>query len=119
MSGKEQRKGRDAELELVRKLHEYGYTSVHAGNPMNFGTEPDIVGLDGIHVECKRHEGERMTEWLTQARADSEKFGDGLLPAVFWRKNRGRWIVAMDLVDWITLYCAAGGKPDGTAETAG
>lgn len=115
MSGKEQRKGRDAELELVRKLHEYGYTSVRAGNPMNFGTGPDITGLAGVHCEVKRHEGERMTEWLTQARVDSEKFGDGL-PTIFWRKNRGRWIVCMDLVDWLALYIAAGGKPDGTIE---
>ncbi len=107
-----QRKGRDVELELARLLRGYGY-NVRAGNPMNFGTEPDIVGLDGIYIECKRHEGERMTEWLTQARADAEKFGDGLLPAVFWRKNRGRWTVAMDLENWLILYRAAGGRPDG------
>ena len=42
-------------------------------------------------------------EWIQQAQRDSEKFKDGL-PAVFWRKNRAKWLVCMTLADWMSLY---------------
>ncbi len=54
MSGKSQRKGRRAELELVEILHSYGFASVQPGEAVSFGSTPDIVGLPGIHIECKR-----------------------------------------------------------------
>ncbi|MCD8015032.1 MAG: hypothetical protein LUG99_18025 [Lachnospiraceae bacterium] len=102
MSKTQQRKGRAGELELARILREHGYP-VRTGDALNFGGEPDLVGLDGVHCEVKRHEGEALTQWLKQAREDSEKFGDGL-PAVFWRRNRGKWVVCMELADWLELY---------------
>ncbi len=43
MSGKaSQRKGRTAELDLVRILQGYGY-NVRPGNPLNYGKEADVV----------------------------------------------------------------------------
>ncbi len=89
-------------MELSRLLQGYGYP-VAPGHALNYGTEPDLSGLPGIHIECKRAEQLRLPEWITQARQDAEKFGDGL-PAVFHRKNRAPWLVTMPLDAWLSLY---------------
>lgn len=103
LSGKRsQAKGRAGELELCRLLQEYGYP-VQPGEAVSYGSTPDLTGLEGVHIECKRGERQALYEWIQQAQRDSEKFKDGL-PAVFWRKNRAKWLVCMTLADWIELY---------------
>lgn len=102
MGAKSQRKGRAAELELAYILQGYGY-DVEAGQALNYGTIPDLTDLPGIHVECKRAEALRLTEWMAQAERDAQRFGDGL-PAVFHRGNRQRWRVTMSLENWLKLY---------------
>lgn len=108
MSRSQQRKGADAERELVSVLKEYGF-SAERGGSQTFGEVPDVIGLPGIHIECKRCEQLRLSEWMNQAIKDSERFGDGI-PAVFHRRNRSPWLVTMRLVDWMQLYMK-GGKP--------
>ena len=61
----------------------------------------DVVGLDYIHIECKRVERLDLQSAMYQARRDSEK---NQLPAVFHRRNRESWQVTMELEDWIRLY---------------
>lgn len=103
MSGKKsQSKGRRAEIELARLLQSSGY-DVRPGEPLSYGKEPDLTGLPGVHIECKRAEQLRLSEWLAQAAADAEKFKDGL-PAVFFRRSREPWAVVMRLEDWMELY---------------
>lgn len=97
-----QRKGRDGERELARVLQSYGY-NVQPGEPLNYGKEPDLSGLPGVHVEVKRAEKLNLTAWLEQAERDAKKFNDGL-PAVFHRRNRCQWLVTMPLRSWIELY---------------
>lgn len=67
---------------------------------MSYGSTPDIVGLPGVHIECKRAEQLRPYDWMAQAERDSERFHDGL-PAVFHRRNRQGWLVTMRLPDWM------------------
>lgn len=103
MGGKgSQRKGRAAELELSRILQSHGYP-VEAGRARSYGDVPDLTGLPGVHIECKRTEALRLSEWMAQARRDAERFGDGF-PAVFHRRSRECWRVTMDLPDWLELY---------------
>lgn len=102
MGVKSQRKGRSAEIELARFLRDCGF-DVQPGEPLNFGKEPDLVGLPFIHCEVKRCEQLRLSEWLRQAATDAERFEDGL-PAVFFRRSREPWAVVMGLTDWLTLY---------------
>lgn len=102
MGAKSQRKGRAAELELSRILQGHGY-DVRPGNPLNYGKEPDLSGLSGVHIECKRAEALRLSEWMEQSERDAAKFGDGL-PAVFFRRSRSPWCVVMKLEDWMALY---------------
>ena len=103
MSGrKSQRKGRGAELELARLLQEHGF-SVQPGAAVSYGATPDLVGLPGIHIECKRAEQLRVYDWIAQAERDAVRFGDGI-PAVFFRRSRSQWLVVMTLEGWMGLY---------------
>ena len=109
MSGRRsQAKGASGERELASILRGYGY-DIQRGGSLSFGEEPDLVGLPGVHVECKRTEQLRLSEWLAQAAVDAEKFGDGL-PVVFHRRNRETWRATMALEDWLALYEAADRK---------
>ena len=102
MGHRSQRKGRQAELELTTILNNNGLP-VKAGEPLNYGRMPDIIGLDGIHIEVKRHERLNLTSAMNQAISDADKFKDGA-PAIFHRRNRSPWLVSMLLQDWIALY---------------
>lgn len=102
MGRKSQRKGRGGEMELAQVLQGYGY-DVKPGRSQSYGAEPDLNGLPGVHVECKRAEQLRIQDWIDQAVQDSEKFRDGL-PAVFHRRNRQGWLVTMRLSDWLAMY---------------
>ena len=104
MSGKsQQRKGRGGELELVRILRGRGFPEVRPGRPVSYGTEPDVVGLPGVHIEVKRVERLNVPEAMNQAIRDSEKFNDGW-PVLFHRRSRSQWLCTMRLSDWITLF---------------
>ena len=97
-----QRKGADGERELAALLREYGYP-VERGGSLSFGEVPDLTGLPGVHIECKRNERLNVPEAMAQAVRDAEKFRDGA-PAVFHRRNRSGWLVTMRLPDWMKMY---------------
>lgn len=80
----------------------YGY-HIHPGPEASYGETPDLMGLPGIHIECKRNERLNVHTAIAQAAHDAERFRDGA-PAVFHRRNRQRWLVTMRLDDWIKLY---------------
>lgn len=98
-----QRKGRNGEKELAAILIEAGYTDVKCGESMSFGEKPDLYGLKGIHIECKRVEKLNLLQAIKQAERDAQRFKDGE-PAVFHRRNRSPWIVSMPLASWLKLY---------------
>lgn len=102
MGRKSQAKGRRAELELARVLQGCGYP-VEPGAPANHGRTPDLTGLPGVHVECKRTERLNLPAAMAQAARDAERFQDGA-PAVFHRRNRQGWLVTMRLPDWMEMY---------------
>ena len=96
-------KGKRGELELVRKLREYGYETrrtVQYNGKAEEG-EADLKGLDGIHIECKRVEKLNIYDAIGQASRDAT---EGEIPAVFHRKNNCEWLVTMTLDDWIKIY---------------
>ena len=102
MGKSQQQKGRRAEIELSRILSGYGY-DVRPGEAVSFGGEPDVVGLDGVHIEIKRRENPDLPAALRQATEDAAYFGDGL-PVVFFRGNFQKWRVVMDLDTWMQMY---------------
>lgn len=102
MGKKSQRKGARGEIELAQILTECGY-DVQRGGSQTYGTVPDLTGMKGIHVECKRCEQLNLHAAIKQAEDDAARFRDGL-PAVFHRKNYTQWIVIMPLAAWLKLY---------------
>jgi len=113
MGAKSQSKGRRAEIELSKILQARGY-DVRPGQAMSYGAEPDLVGLENVHIEVKRRENVNLSAALEQAQHDAARFGG--LPAVFHRKNREGWRVTMPLESWLELYqktfCRCGGHYD-------
>lgn len=98
-------RGKRAELDLVHKLQELGFsearrTAQYCGKA---GTS-DVVGVPGIHCECKAVERLNIWEALSQSRRDSEADGKGNIPAVFFKRNRSGWYVAVPLTDFVSLY---------------
>lgn len=96
------RKGKEGELELSHKLQEYGYSKARRSQQFaGINNDADLIGLDGIHIECKRVEKLNIYDAISQAIHDAK---EGLLPTVFHRKNRCDWLVTMRLDDWMKLY---------------
>jgi Holliday junction resolvase len=98
-------KGKRYELEIANYLKERGYkarrTAQYCGNT---GDASDVVGLPGIHIECKHQEQFHIYDWMKQAENDSKKSGN--LPSVFFRKNNQKTIVCLPIDAFLKLYDA-------------
>lgn len=95
------RKGAVGERELARKLWDYGYMCRRGQQYSGENGDADVVGLPGIHIECKRAERLNIYDAISQAVHDAKT---GTLPAVFHRKDRCEWLVTMRLPDWMEIY---------------
>lgn len=101
MSINSREKGATGERELSRFLKGYGYKTRRGQQYCGSNGDADVIGLDGIHIECKRVEKLNLTKAMEQAKADAK---EGEIPAVFHRKNREGWKVTLSLEDFIKLY---------------
>ncbi|MCB7320799.1 hypothetical protein [Lacrimispora sp. 210928-DFI.3.58] len=100
--GKMQReKGKRGERELAGILRDHGYDCRRGQQFCGAAGDADVIGLPGIHIECKRVERLNLQDAMDQARRDAS---EGELPAVFHRRDRSGWLVTMRLEDWIRLY---------------
>ena len=98
------RKGKTGELELARKLKEHGYDvrrSVQYNGKEEEG-QADLLGLPGLHIECKRVEKLSLYNAVNQAKRDSQ--GKDQIPAVFHRRNKCEWLVILPLDDFMQIY---------------
>ena len=102
MGKSSQRKGADGERELTALLRQNGY-NVERGGSETYGEIPDIVGLEGVHIEVKRVEQLNISKAMDQAVRDSTRFHDGA-PTVFHRRNNEGWLVTMRLGNWLNMY---------------
>ena len=101
--GKESRdKGKRGELLLARFLREQGYdcrrTSQYCGQT---GDAADVVGLPGLHIECKFVERLNIREALAQAIRDAKA---GLIPVLFHKRSREEWLVTVRAEDFMSIY---------------
>ena len=87
-------KGAAGERELAKVLRELGFDGARRGQQFSGGTDsPDVIAIDGIHIECKRVEKLNLEQAMSQSIRDAgEK-----LPTVMHRKNRGEWLVTAPL----------------------
>lgn len=97
------RKGKVGELEFCKIMKEHGYNvrrSVQYCGKAEEG-KADVIGLKHIHCEIKRVERLDLYSAMYQSKKDAK---ENQLPAVFHRKNNYKWLVTMELDDWIKLY---------------
>lgn len=101
-------RGKRGELSLVHALRNAGFTEARrtAQYCGKAGTS-DVTGLNGIHVEVKNVERLNIWEALLQSKRDSEADGNGDIAAVFFKRNRSGWYVAVPLSDFIRLYASS------------
>ncbi|WP_288704200.1 hypothetical protein [uncultured Catenibacterium sp.] len=97
-------RGKRAELDLARKLQEFGFEARRTAQYCGKAGTSDVVGVPGVHCECKAVERLNIWEALSQSKRDAEAEGKGDIPAVFFKRNRSGWFVAMPLTDFVKLY---------------
>lgn len=94
-------KGAAAERELANLLKEKGYVTARRGQQFHGGGDsPDVVGLDGFHIEAKRVEAGNLYNWLKQSVRDAKA---GNVPIVIHRKSKEPWVVILKLDDFLPL----------------
>lgn len=98
-------KGAAGERELAACLRDYGFdcrrTAQYCGKT---GDASDVVGLPGIHIECKRVERFLLYPSLEQAKRDAEAAKNGDVPVVFHRQNGKPWVCVLELNEFMKLY---------------
>lgn len=94
-------KGAKGERELARVLRQYGYDCRRGQQYSGANGDADVVGLPGVHIECKRVERLNIHDAMDQAKRDSR---DGEIPAVFHRKNNCEWLVTLQIDEFMKLY---------------
>ena len=90
-------KGAAGERELANKLKEHGFNTRRGQQYSGANGDADVVGVPGVHIECKRVENLNLSKAMKQAERDAP---EGDIPMVFHRKNREPWYVTMKLDDW-------------------
>lgn len=97
-------KGARGERELANVLKSYGYEDSRRGQQYcGSNGDADVVGLSGIHIECKRVEKLNLEKAMEQAEHDRKEQEKAV---VFHRKDRKSWLVTMKLEDWMELFQA-------------
>lgn len=106
-------KGKRGELELSKILREFGYEARRSVQYCGANGDADVVGIPGIHIECKRVERLNIDEAMAQSERDAETYE---IPVVMHRKDRRKWLVTISLEDFIGIIKGAGYEP-GTENT--
>lgn len=96
-------KGKRGELELAELLRHAGHADARRSAQYcgNTGDAPDITGVDGLHIECKRAEQVRDEVFLQQAERDARK---GEIPVVMYRRNGEKWKVNLRLELFMLIW---------------
>ena len=95
-------KGARRERELASILKSYGYDTRRGQQYSGANGDADVVGLPGVHIECKGVEHLNLYDAMEQATRDARQ---GETPVVMHRKNNCKWLVTMWLEDdWIEMY---------------
>lgn len=102
MGGKASRdKGKRGERELAKALRAYGYDAKRGQQYCGANGDADVIGLPGIHIECKRVERLNLYDAMAQSKSDTR---EGEMPVVMHRKNHCDWLVTLSLDDFMNLY---------------
>ena len=100
-------KGAAAEREIAKILREHGYADARRGQQFHGGADsPDVLGIEGVHIEVKRVEKLNLTDAYAQSKRDADP---SEIPIVVHRKSREPWMVTMSFEDFLTIWGAIPG----------
>ena len=95
-------KGAAGERELAQVLRDHGFDKARRGlQYCGANGDADVLGLPGIHIECKRVEKLNLQDAYDQSKHDAR---EGEIPTVMHRRNHCEWLVTLKLDDWIEMY---------------
>lgn len=94
-------KGKRGELSLAKELRLLGYDARRGQQYCGANGDADVLGVPGIHIECKYTERLKLYDAYTQSVHDAK---GGEVPVVMHRKNHCQWLVTLNLVDFIDMY---------------
>lgn len=101
MSINSRQKGKRAELRLAHILQDYGYEARRGQQYSGANGDPDVVGVPGLHIECK--DVEHLNIWKAMEQSISDAREDEY-PTVHHTKNYKPWLVTMLLPDFYEVY---------------
>ena len=94
-------KGKRGERERGSVLCSYGYDTCPGQQYCGNNGEADVIGLPGLHIECKRVEKLNLADAMSQAIADTRP---GEKPCVMHRRNNAPWLVTIRLDEFMEIY---------------
>jgi len=91
-------KGKRAERQLKNKLNDLLGTECRRGQQYcGANGDADVVGIPGVHIECKADQRLNVHNAVGQAVDDAR---EGETPVVIHKKNGLPWLVTCRLEDW-------------------
>lgn len=105
-------KGAVGERELAQLLRNQGWMDARRGVQYSgLKGDADVVGVKGVHIECKRCQQVSDEKWLQQAEHDARL---GEIPVVIYRRNHEAWklLIRQDLANLIWQTLTAKQKSD-------
>lgn len=94
-------KGAAGERELAKVLRIHGYDARRGQQYCGANGDADVIGLPGLHVECKRVERLDLYGAMEQAKADARP---DEFPVVMHRRNNAAWLATIALDDFMEIY---------------
>ena len=94
-------KGKRYERHVASLFKEECYDARRGQQFCGINGDADVIGIPGIHIECKAVERLNLYDWIAQAKRDAR---EGEIPVVIHKKNYCADLVTMTFEDWIKLY---------------
>jgi hypothetical protein len=94
-------KGASYERHVAGLFKSEGYEARRGQQYCGANGDADVIGVKGIHIECKAVERLNLYDAIAQAKKDAQ---NGDLPVVVHKKNYCKDLVTMEFSEWIKLY---------------
>jgi len=94
-------KGKRAELAFAKVCRAHGYEARRGQQYCGVNGDADVIGLPGIHIECKAVERLNIFDAMAQSKHDAK---EGEIPIVAHKKNRTEWLITLRAEDFFALY---------------
>lgn len=94
-------KGAAYERHVAGLFKAEGYDARRGQQFCGLNGDADVIGITGIHIECKAVERLNLYDAMAQAKRDAR---EGEIPVVIHKKNYCADLVTMEFTEWIKLY---------------